>query len=126
MALDLTGYQQEIQRIVDKDKRLQTELEQKEKLLEELRKEISDLKETSEKFKPFMDIIEREEKENYLINIRDTWLFKQLKIKARLVYGPTGDTGSLFRQFVEGVLKYSVTSGWIVLKSHVFPKGPEQ
>lgn len=112
----------EIESIMASNKALHTDLAQKDRLISELRADIDKLKEETKIAEPYMDILAMEDRERILLTIGDNRIFKQLKIRARQVYGPDGDKGNMFSKFLETILDDVLYANWLMTKARKFGK----
>jgi len=120
MAVDLNEVQAMIEEIKKENERLKEEVAKRDKEIAGIKKTTADMRLTIKEVEPYLDIIQAERRESYLFNIKDEFLYKQLKIRAREVFGADGDTGVKWRTFMEVLLKAAMSVHWTVIKARWF------
>lgn len=119
--IDLGKIQETIEAIRVENERLKEEVAKKDKEIVEIKANSAEMREKMKEVEPYLDIIEAEAKEEYwLPHIKDEFLYKQLKVKARQVNMDGGDIGAKWRMFIETLLREAINTHWTTTRARKF------
>ena len=111
---------EEMQRITGEYEQLKAQIDQKDRLLDELRSEMAANSKKLKDLEPYLNIVEEEPKQMYLLHITDSWVFKQLKARCKQVSGR--EDGAVFRHFTEAILTAALTTYWPYIRKNKFDR----
>ena len=121
MGIDLGKILEAIEAIKVENEKLKEEVAKRDMAIAEMKADTVGLHLKMKIAEPYMDIIEAEAKEEYwLPHIKDEFLYKQLKVKAKQVNMDGGDIGVKFRIFIETLLREAINAHWPVIKGRKF------
>lgn len=122
MATSIQSAIEEMTRVQNENETLKTQIEQKDRLLEETRDEVAEAKRLIKEMEPYKHIIEAEPQQHYLLHINDPLLMREIKMRAVKTLGSGADTGSRFRIFSEKVLWEAVGTQWPFIRKRAFDR----
>jgi len=125
MAVDIEKVIEVLEASKVENEKLREALVKKDAELDELKKSTKELAKMAKEIEPYLDIIEAEDKKNYIINISDGMLYRQLQIQARKVMGPDGTSGYKWRKFIETLLTDAIGIHWTVIRTRRFTNNAE-
>jgi len=112
----------EMTNVQNENDQLKAQLDQKDRLLEEMRDEVVEAKRVSKEMEPYKHIIEEEPKKTYLLHVTDPLLMREIRMKAVKVLGPGGDQGSRFTLFTKKLLWEAVGTQWPFIRKRAFDR----
>ena len=110
-----------IQAIIDENAALTKEVNQLRKVVKSQTGELDELKKRLDQIEPYMDIIEDNETKWVTISIKDPLIWRQLKIRARQLFGK--DSAQMLTILTEKCLSEALFVYWPNIRKKHFPKG---